>query len=231
VGVVDLTDDRVKALHLKDDSGVEVKRVDENSPASRAGLKENDVILEVNGKLMDNIEQFQTTIGETQPGTNVKLTIWREGAKKTVAAALAPRPESAFLFLGPDSPNPPMPAMPPLPQAFGNVIPAFPTDAPLVGFYGEPLSSQLAAFFGVKDGVLVREVAPKTPAERAGLKAGDVVVKVNGTPVTNPREISSLVRMSGKKMVVFTVVRNKKEMTLNVEVSDSRQSPPEREVL
>ncbi len=110
-------------------------------------------------------------------------------------------------------------------------MPAFPADAPAVGFIGAGLNPQIAEFFGVKEGVLVWEVEPKTPGERAGLKAGDIVVKVNGTPVTNPREITGLVRMSGKKTVVFTVVRNKKEMTLNVEVSDSRQSPPEREVL
>jgi len=231
VGVVDLTDERVKALKLKDDSGVEVRKVDENSPAAKAGLKENDVVLEVNGKPIADIGQFQMTIGEVQPGTKVNLTIWRDGAKKTVAATLAERSDSAYPYLGPDSPNAPMPPMPPLPQAYGNALPAFPADAPAVGFYGVALNSQMAEFFGVKEGVLVWEVAPKTPADRAGLKAGDVVLKVNGTPVTNPREIAGLVRMSGKKMIVFTVVRNKKEMALNVEVSDSRQSPPERDVL
>jgi serine protease Do len=231
VGVVDLTDERVKALKLKDDSGVEVKRVDENSPASRAGLKDNDVVLEVNGRPMADIEQFQMTIGEIQPGAKVNLTIWRDGAKQTVSATLAARPDTAFPYLGSDSPNAPMPPMPPLPQAFGNALPAFPANAPAVGFFGVGLNSQMAEFFGVKEGVLVWEVAPKTPAEHAGLKAGDVIVKVNGTPVTNPKEITGLVRMGAKKMIVFTVVRNKKEMTLNVEVSDNRQSPPEREVL
>src|SRR5437868_1388226 len=89
VGVLDLTEERAKALKLKDDSGVEVKRVDENSPASKAGLKIDDVVLEVNGKPISDIEQFQITIGEIQPGTKVNLTIWREGAKQTVAATLA----------------------------------------------------------------------------------------------------------------------------------------------
>jgi serine protease Do len=231
VAVLDLADERAKALKLRDNSGIEVIKVDEDSPASRAGLKIDDVILDVDGKPVTDHEQFHVTIGEMQPGTKVKLTIWRDGAKQTVAATLAARPDSAYPYLGPDSPNAPMPPMPPLPQAYGNALPAFPADAPAVGFYGVALSSQMAEFLGVKEGVLVWEVAPKTPAERAGLKAGDVVVKVNGTPVTNPREIGGLVRMSGKKMIVFTVVRNKKEMTLNVEVSENRQSPPEREVL
>jgi serine protease Do len=231
VAALDVTDERAKALKRRDNSGIEVIKVDEDSPASRAGLKIDDVILDVDGKPVTDHEQFHVTIGEMQPGTKVKLTIWRDGAKQTVVATLAARPDSAYPYLGPDSPNAPMPPMPPMPQAFGNALPAFPADAPAVGFYGVGLNSQMAEFFGVKEGVLVWEVAPRTPAERAGLKAGDVVIKVNGTPVTNPREITGLVRMGAKKSIVFTVVRNKKEMTLNVEVSENRQSPPEREVL
>ena len=90
----------------------------------------------------------------------------------------------------------------------------------LVGFEGQSLSPQLAEYFGVKDGVLVWTVGPNTPAQRAGLKAGDIVTKVNGTPVTSPREISGLVRAKGAKMFSFTVIRNKKEISLNVEISE-----------
>jgi len=228
VGVVDLTDERAKALKLSDDRGVEVKRVDPDSPASKAGLKENDVILEVNGKTVENIDQFTGTIGDMQPGTKVNLTIWRDGAKQTLTAMLMARPFNFFAFGGPDMANPPVPPLPAFPQPYP--FPGFPANAPLVGFEGEALNSQLAEYFGVKNGVLVREVNSKTPAEHAGLKAGDVVTKVNGTPVTSPREISGLVRTSGKKTVTFTVVRNKKEMKVNIEVGDDRPSS-DRQVL
>jgi serine protease Do len=227
VGVVELTDDRVKALNLKDDQGLEVKRIDENSPAAKAGLKENDVILEVNGKGVEGIEQFQRSIGDTSPGTKVSLTIWRNGAKQTVSATLDSRPGNFFPFDFPDAALPPVPPMPPVPFNGGNPFPTIPGNSPLVGFEGEALNPQLAEFFGVREGVLVRSVTPKTPAERAGLKAGDVVVKVNGTPVTNPREITGLVRSSRKKTISFTVVRNKKEISLNVEVAEDRLAPPE----
>jgi len=231
VGVVELTDDRVKALNLKDNQGVEVKRVDENSPAAKAGLKENDVILEVNGKGVEGIEQFQTSIGETSSGTKVSLTIWRNGARQTISATLDTRP-NIFTFNAPDFPLPPIPPMPQVPFNGVNPFPTIPGASPVVGFEGEALNPQLAEFFGVKEGVLVRFVNAKTPAERAGLKAGDVVVKVNGTPVTNPREISGLVRASrNKKAIAFTVVRNKKEMSLNVEIAEDRTGAPEREVL
>ncbi len=230
VGVVELTDERVQALKLKDDQGVEVKRVEDNSAAARAGLKNNDVILEVNGKSIDGLETFLGLISEAQPGTKVNLTIWREGAKKTLTATLDSRPDNLFYF-GAEPPNPPVPPMPPAP--FGNGFPGMPADSPRVGFEGEPITGQLADFFGVKQGVLVRSVNPDTPASRAGLKAGDVVTKVNGTPVTSPREITGLVRISGKKELSFTVVRNKKEVQLKVEVAEiqDRQQSPQREVL
>src|SRR5271157_3210510 len=96
VGVIELTDERVKALNLGDDRGVEVKRVEENSPAAKAGLKENDVILEVNGKPVENIEQFIRSIAEGQPGAKVDLTIWRNGARQTLSATLDSRPSNPF---------------------------------------------------------------------------------------------------------------------------------------
>jgi serine protease Do len=227
VGVIDLTDDRVKALNLKDDHGVEVKRVEENSPAAKAGVKENDVILEVNGKSVENIDQFIRSIAEGQPGAKVDLTIWRNNARQTLSATLDSRPYNPFFgFAGPDAPMPPTLPMPP---GFGDPFSALPGNTPRVGFEGEPLTPQLAEYFGVRQGVLVRTVDAKTPAEKAGLKAGDVVIKVNGTPVTSPREISGLVRMSRGK-TTFSVVRNKKEMTLDVEVPGPSGAPgsPER---
>jgi serine protease Do len=231
VGVVELTDDRVKALKLKDDQGVEIKRVDPDSPASKAGLKESDVILEVNGKAIEDIGQFQNSIGETQPGTKVNLAIWHSGVKQTVPVTLDSRPENLLSFIGPDLPDAPMPPMPPVPLYGDNGFGYLPGNSAVVGFEGEALNSQLAEFFGVKDGVLVRSVNPMTPAAKAGLKAGDVVVKVNGTPVTSPREITGLVRATRKKALSFTVMRNKKEMTLHVQLALERSLYGEKEVL
>jgi serine protease Do len=225
VGVIELTDDRVKALNLNDDRGVEVKRVEENSPAAKAGLKENDVILEVNGKSVENIEHFIRSVAEGQPGSKIDLTIWRNGARQTLSAMLESRPYNPFFgFNGPDGVAP----APPVPPGFGDPFAILPGSAPRVGFEGEPLTPQLADYFGVKQGVLVRTVEARTPAERAGLKAGDVVIKVSGTPVTSPREITGLVRMRGGKSTSFSVVRNKKEITLEVEVSGDRPASPDR---
>lgn len=230
VGVVELTDERVKALKLKDDTGVEVKYVDANSPAAKAGLKENDVILEVNGRGVEDIVDFQNSIGDLAPGSKVSLTVWREGAKKTISATLDQR-QNLFVYSAPVIPDAPIPPMPPIPLNGGSPFPTIPATSPLVGIEGESLNAQLAAYFGVKEGVLVRSVNANTPADHAGMKAGDVIVKVDGIPVTTPREITALVGAHRNKAVVFTVVRNKKEIKLNIEIALDRFGPSDRVAL
>jgi len=227
VGIFELTDERAKALKLPNKQGLEVTKVDPDTPAARAGLKENDVILEMNGKAVEGREQFQNLIGEAGPGARIGLAIWRNGERQTLTATLEALP-NLYVF-GPPLPGLVIPAPPEPPSWVGQVpFQTIPGDSPVVGFEGEALGPQLAEFFGVKAGVLVRSVNPNTPAQRAGLKAGDVVTKVNGTPVAYPREITGLVHSSGKRAISFTVVRNKKEITLNVEIAEVR---PDREDL
>jgi serine protease Do len=105
---------------------------------------------------------------------------------------------------------PEMPPMPELPRIYGA------TRTGLLGIECESLGSQLAAFFGVKEGVLVRSVGKDSAAEKAGMRAGDVIVKVDGEAVTQTHEISSLVRAArGKHTFPVVVVRDKKEVTLS----------------
>ena len=217
VGVADLTPDRVKALNLKDDSGIEVKHLDENSPASRAGLRENDVILEMNRQKVEDIEQFVRAIGETTPGTKIDMAIWRSGARQNLSATVEVRsvPIASWGPDLPDLPMPPMPAAPPTAHGDGSFLVV---QAPLIGMEGEGLGGQLAEFFGVKSGVLVRSVSPGTPAARAGLKAGDVVTKVNAMTVTSSREIWAMVRASRRNKIPLSVVREKKDLTLALEL-------------
>jgi serine protease Do len=87
-----------------------------------------------------------------------------------------------------------------------------------LGVETEALNTQLAEFFGVKEGVLVRAVTKGSAADSAGLKAGDVITKVDGQAVSSPRSITPFLRNSGKN-VTLTVVRNHKELTLNVRLA------------
>ena len=214
VGVVDIAPDRVKALNLKDDSGVEVKRVDENSPASKAGIRENDVILELNRQKMEDVAQFVRSISETSPGAKIDMAVWRNGAKQNLTATL----EARSAPMAPWDPDLPLPPMPPMPPTAPDGFPFFIVQAPGIGMEGEALTGQLAEFFGVKSGVLVRAVSPGTPAAKAGLRAGDVVTRVNAMTITSTREIQALVRVSRRSKVPFLVVREKKDLTLEIEI-------------
>ena len=91
----------------------------------------------------------------------------------------------------------------------------------MLGVEAESLSPQLADFFGVKEGVLIRSVGKGTPAEKAGLKAGDVVQKVDDAKVTSPMEITQAIRgLDGKRNVQLTVVRERKEISVPVTLDD-----------
>lgn len=228
IGVVDIDAERAKALSLKEERGVEIKSVSDDSPAAKAGLKVGDVVLDFNGQPVEGTEQFQRLVRETPAGRQVKLGVWRGGSVQPVTATLGTRKgggwmESdghAYSFTMP--PVPPMPPMPPMPDT-----PRFEMSwrNATLGIEGESLGSQLADFFGVKEGVLVRMVVKNSAAEKAGIKAGDVITKVNDSTVTSAREISSILRSNrAKKTFPVVLVRNRKEMTLTVTIDDKTGS-------
>lgn len=220
VGLGEVTEERARAINLKDPHGAEVKVVEENSPAAKAGLKTNDVILEYNGQRVEGVEQFIRFIGETPAGRKVNLTVLREGSRQTVAATLEAR--KGMVVMGAMPAMPPVPPMPPefsdLQKRLGEADSQFTVltmNNRRAGIEWESLGPQLAEFFGVKQGVLVRSVAADSPGGKAGLKAGDVITKINGTPVMSSREVNA---MFAKGKVTLTVVRNKREMSIDVEV-------------
>jgi serine protease Do len=240
VGVVEMTPERAKELHLKEERGVEVRCVDPDSPAAKAGLKEGDVVLEYNGQRVEGGEQFMRLVRETPPGRPVTLLAARNGANQTLTATIGQR-QNAVLALGwetgePLMAVPPLPPMPPMPGIRIPDIPrAFTTwRSPTLGIESESLNPQLAEYFGVKEGVLVRAVTHDSAAEKAGFKAGDVIVKVEGEKVTTPKEISSILQSSrSKKTMIITVVRRQKEVVLNVTLEERSSWNPldERELL
>ncbi|MGA2137065.1 MAG: PDZ domain-containing protein [Bryobacteraceae bacterium] len=233
IGVAEVDAERAKALNLKEVRGVEVKSVDPDSPAAKAGMKEGDVVLEFNGQPIEGTEQFVRLVHETPVNRQVKMQVWRNGAPETLTATIASRMQ-VIAGRAPDADEaftvemPPMSEMPPMPE-MPSMPPMPPTPAmPGLRIYGtsrsgmlgidcESVGGQLAGFFGVKEGALVREVFKGSAAEKAGLRAGDVIVKVDGETVTSAREITSVLRAARvKHTFAVVVVRDKKEITLQV---------------
>ena len=96
VNLAEIDANRAKELKLKEDYGVEITRVEENSPAEKAGVKPGDVVLEYNGQRVEGMEQFGRMVRETPPGREVKLTVSRNGATQTLDGG-ARQPQVAIL--------------------------------------------------------------------------------------------------------------------------------------
>lgn len=218
IGGLDISSERAKALSLKEERGVEVSSLAEDGPAAKAGIKEGDVVLEFNGQPVQGTAQFQRLVRETPVGRQVKITVWRNGATQTLTATVGENRQTTIITPGDNGWNFSMPTIPPMPNI---EIPRFQMTLPnpMLGIVGEPLGQeeQLADFFGVQEGVLVRSVKKGSAAEKAGIKAGDVITKVDDSKVTSSSEITRVLRgLKSKKTFGVTVMRNRKEMPLTV---------------
>jgi serine protease Do len=239
----DITPDRLGALKLKEEQGVEVTMVDQDAPAGKAGLKEHDVILTVNGAAVESVEQLRRVIRETPPGRVVTLGLSRDGQAMTLKVQLAERKNSyAYGYsYGPKGKDfhfemPAIPPMPPMPD-MGDVD--IPVSIVVVhssarsGLMVENLTPQLGDFFGTKNGqgVLVRSVEKGSRADKAGFRAGDVVVKINGEAIHDSSDFSHALRSRKDNTANIGVIRDKKELNITITLPERKQSELERESL
>ncbi len=235
----DITPDRLAALHLKDERGVEVTMVDQDAPAGKAGLKEQDVILTLNGAEVQSVEQLRRMIRETPPGRVVTLGISRGGQPTTIKVELADRKKNYSYNFGPDGKQfkfnmPKMPVMPVMPD-----MPDMPVSIVVVhssarsGLMVENLTPQLGDFFGAKNGqgVLVRSVEKGSGADKAGFHAGDVIVKINGEPIHDSGDFSHALRSRKDNTASISVIRDRKEQTITITLPERKQSDLYRESL
>jgi serine protease Do len=217
VMVEEIDSQRAQSLKLPGDYGVEVTRVVPGSPAEGGGLKVGDAIVEYNGQRVEGMEEFQRLVRETPVGRDVKLDIVRNGAPQTLTVKTGSRgPQVTMQFPGgPTLTTPFEMRMPDIPRSFMT------WRSTALGIEVEALEGQLAQYFGVKEGVLVRTVGKGSVAETAGIKAGDVITRVDGGNVATPADLSSRIRASRGRQVPLTIERDHREMTVNVTVDDN----------
>jgi predicted metalloprotease with PDZ domain len=221
VDIADVTTERLGALKLKEEHGAEVTMVDQDAPAGKAGLKEHDVILTLNGAGVESAAQLRRMIRETPGGRMVTLGISREGQPQTVKVQLANRSKSmaahsmpAFKFE--------MPAMPAIADLDVPVSVVVAHSSLRSGLIVENITQQLGEFFGVKsgNGVLIRAVEKGSRSEKAGFRAGDVIVRVNNQAVHDTSDFTRALRSTTGGSAAVTVVREKKEQNLNLTLPD-----------
>jgi membrane-associated protease RseP (regulator of RpoE activity) len=222
VNTEDINKENMGRYNLRDARGVGVTSVVKDSPAEKAGIRKDDVILRVDGDNVTSVRKLSRLISEIAPDQSVRITISRGGAEQEVTATIAKRDESprfegrlrGFPDVFRGSPEiwrmEGMPSLNGLNYAFGN--------SRRIGVSTIPLTKQLAAYFGIADGkgLLVTSVTEDGPAAKAGLKAGDVIVSVDGEKVEAAGDVSRVINKKKDGDVAITIVRNKSQQTIRV---------------
>ncbi|MGD0425986.1 MAG: PDZ domain-containing protein [Candidatus Acidiferrales bacterium] len=228
VEIGEVTAEKAKELKLTAERGVVVMDVEPDGPAAKVGLKENDVITQYDGQVVEGTVQFRRLVRETPTGRPVALVISRNGATQDISVELGERSaffekrlkgkmrdfDNAFSFSMPN-------------QDFTLAIPPVDARMPSLGINAEDLSGQLGTYFGVPDGsgILIREVRSGTAADKAGLKAGDVIVKVDGKPVRTLADLRAELRgKSDQKTVALGIIRKSAEMGVTVGIERPQPS-------
>jgi serine protease Do len=218
LGVIldEVTPEKAQELKLPAVAGAIITSVEGNSPAAKAGLEKGDVIIEFDGVRIRSAAELRRLVRETPPGRTVAIKVIRGRQARTLRAKLEVPPNPYSHLNVRVIPTPPM------------NLPDFNFGPPHVrlGISGDDLTSQLAQYFGVKQGkgVLVREVMVGSAAEKAGLKAGDVIVEVDGKAVSDVDELRAALNRNftdDARKAILTFVRDHHEQTVSVQLTRS----------
>jgi serine protease Do len=228
--------------------GVVVGDVAGESPAEKAGIRKGDIVVEFDGERVRSARQFTRLVQETPPGRKIQAALVRDGQKMTVI--VEPRESTGFDLLGdldnmrvfrdfqgdfnelvpppappapPARPGTPSPPIPPAAPAFPDIQRYIWRSGNGLGLTVVDLSSQLADYFGTKEGVLVASVVESSAAAKAGIKAGDVVTSLNGNAVTSPSALRRQIqRLQNGEEFSAGIVRDKKPLTLKGKIETTR---------
>src|SRR5271157_1576454 len=221
----DVTTEKAQELKLSAVAGALVNGVQKDSAAAKAGIEKGDAIMEFDGVRVRSSAELRRLIRETPTGRTVEMKIVRDGKTRVLSAKLEPTSNN-FNFNGPEmripSINVPEVHIPPM--DFSGLSPLFGDHRATLGISADDLTPQLAQYFGVKQGkgVLVSEVTTGGAADKAGLKAGDVIVQVDGKPISDVEELRSALNdnfTGDTRKVSLTIVRDHHQQTINADMT------------
>ena len=229
ISVADVGKDDVARLKLADPRGALVKEVRKDTPAERAGLKEGDVIVRYHGDNVWSAAQLIRLVRETPAERAVVLEVSRDGAPQKVTVTLeAGREETLFEGALPemDIPLPPLPPAPPMLdheglRGFGFNFGDHLRLPRRLGIEFQEVSGQLARYFKAEGdhAVLVTSVEEDGPAGRAGVKAGDLILKIDGQAVRDAGDLRrAVMRADSGQEVTLTVQREGRPIDVKVKL-------------
>jgi len=212
--------------------GVGVTQVIKDSPAEKAGLRKDDVILRLDGENVSSVRKLNRLVSELSPDQAVKVTISRGGGEQEISATIGKRTNTMaqnllggepriFKWEGPDMKG--FKWQTPLnkenfPNFSNDGLSFYLNNSRRIGVSTMSLTKQLADYFGIADGkgALVTAVTEDGPAAKAGVKAGDVITAVDGEAVDSPGDISRVINRKKEGDITLTIIRNKSQQTIHV---------------
>ena len=245
VDVRDVAPDQVSPLKLKDARGAEIILVDHDAPAGKAGLREHDVVLQMNGQAIEGRDQIRRMLHDSAPGKTITLVISRDGQQINITTQMAtqeeverqaseqrlpvPDPQSTMSDNS-ELASSPAPATSAIPTRGNSFVGTLLMNPSYTGAMLEKMSSQQATYFGVPSGqgLLVRTVVPNSPAAIAGLQVCDVIVRADAKPVSTPGDWTKAIKNSHGKPLSVVVLREKKEQTLTLTPDGKKRSSLEQ---
>ncbi|MDB5913976.1 MAG: protease Do, partial [Ramlibacter sp.] len=179
VAVQDVNQSLADSFGLERPEGALVANVEKGSPAERAGLKTGDVIRSANGRAIVSSGDLPAIVGLSAPGDRLALEVWRQGQKVQLTAELAKAGDKVAAAKAPEAAD----------------------GGGKIGLALRPLAPEERQQSGLRTGVVVEEVAG--PAAAAGVEAGDIVLAVNGTPVSSVEQVKAAVAKSQKSVALL----------------------------
>lgn len=199
--------------------GVVIEEVRRESPAERAGLRAGDLVVEFDGERVRSARQFARLVQEAPAGRSVKGVVVRGGHK--VGFEVTPEPSSGLAVVWLEDAKERLGRLRTELSRLGDIDVQVRLRPGRLGVSVLGLTPQLAAYFGVKDGVLVTSVDADSPAAKAGVKAGDVITAFNGARVAGPDDLRRHVApLEAGAEFTLTVTRDRKELTLKGKLED-----------
>lgn len=221
-------------IEENEEGKVEIIDVEKESPAKLAKLKVGDIILELEGKEVTSTGMLAKEIRKRKPGKTITLKIERNGKVMDVKVRLGESSEKDVmeelaykfprLFIPPKPPKPPKPPTPSEPPETRIFRWGF-EHRKYIGVYLEEINRDLSEYFGVKEGrgLLVAKISKDSPAEKAGLKVGDVIIKAEGVRVERVRDLSEVIQDKEKgDRIKLEFLRDRKEKSVEVEIEEER---------
>jgi len=232
VQTIEISKENFAKFGLAQASGVGIEKVVENSPAANAGLQTGDVIIRFEGEEIKGVSKLSRLIAEVAPDQTAKITVLRGGSEREFSVVMGKRDAPQFETGGalgqlyglpgiPEFPDPrkmrQLKSLPPL-NSEGSVFIWRGAASRQIGVGVTALTKQLSDYFGVSEGegLLINNVRENSPAAKAGLKAGDIIVAVEGKEVKGQTDLTRSVNEKKEGNVSLTIIRDRNRQTVRV---------------